>query len=79
MRDFIILSEGFIFDPEPETEMVPEPIYETRHPIIDELGDLVFRLRSIMEDSDGDYGLGVEMGLQRAAEMIETIIKRHED
>jgi len=30
-----------------------------------------------MEDSAGDYALGVESGMQRAADMIENLIKRH--
>ena len=48
------------------------------HPCISECRDVVFKLRAFMESAGGDYALGVEHGMQRAAEMIENIIRRHE-
>lgn len=56
-----------------ETE---EPAPE--HPCIHECREVVFKLRAFMESAGGDYALGVEHGMQRAAEMIENIIRRHE-
>jgi tRNA1(Val) A37 N6-methylase TrmN6 len=48
------------------------------HPIMGDLQEVVDRLRAFMESSGGDYALGVEDGMQRAAEMIEILLKRHE-
>lgn len=47
------------------------------HPSVNEMRDVVFKLKSFMESSGGDYALGVEHGMQRAAEMIENIIRRY--
>jgi len=66
--DQVMLSES-VEDPQQE-----EPV---EHPMIADAHDLVFKLRSFMEDSSGDYALGVETGMQRAAEMIENLIRRH--
>ena len=49
------------------------------HPIFEDLKNVTHTLRAFMESSGGDYALGVEDGMQRAAEMIENILKRHED
>ena len=59
-------------------EEVAEPVAPVEHPVLSECRDLVFKLRSCMEDSAGDYALGVETGMQRAADMIENLIRRHE-
>jgi hypothetical protein len=56
-------------------ENISAPI---ENPILEECRNLVFKLRSFMESSGGEYGLGVEMGMQRAAEMIDNLIRRHE-
>lgn len=61
----------------------PEAVVETEdlsveHPCINECREVVFKLRAFMESAGGDYALGVEHGMQRAAEMIENIIRRHE-
>lgn len=58
-------------------EEEPQQEEPTEHPMIAEAHDLVFKLRSFMEDSAGDYALGVETGMQRAADMIENLIRRH--
>jgi hypothetical protein len=59
-------------------ENIVENDVSVEHPIISECRDLVFKLQTFMEDSAGDYALGVETGMQRAAEMIGNLIKRHE-
>jgi hypothetical protein len=30
-------------------------------------------------ESEGDYALGIETGMQRVAEMLESIIRRYEE
>jgi hypothetical protein len=39
--------------------------------------DVVFKLRSFTESQDGEVGFGIELGMQRAADMIENVIARH--
>jgi len=75
MRSFIMAAEP-LNRPEPELLVESdEPAPQTS--LLVELEDIVFRLRAFMESSNGDYALGVEMGMQRAADMIENVIKRH--
>ena len=81
MREFIMATEGLNLV---EAAECPEPILETSDlgdiPLtvpVTELGDLVFKLRAFMESADGDYALGVESGMQRAADMIENLIRRY--
>lgn len=83
MRDFMIMTESLIGIEEPDRTPVvleedtnmdqasPSPI------ILADLRDVVFKLRAFMEDREGDLGLGIEMGMQRAAEMIENVIARY--
>ncbi len=89
MRGFIEITEDLLcayarVTRPGETMMLSESLEETQqeteveHPVISEARDLVFKLRSFMEDSAGDYALGVENGMQRAADMIENLIRRHE-
>lgn len=61
--------------PEPSAEPLTEARSDSM--LLSELAEVVFKLRAFMESSDGDYALGVEMGLQRAADMIENVIRRH--
>ena len=75
MRSFIMATEP-LNRPEPELLVESdEPAPQTS--VLEELEDIVFRLRAFMESSNGDYALGVEIGMQRAADMIENVIKRH--
>jgi hypothetical protein len=78
MRDFIMASERL----NPEHEQYDEPaLMETRPPpessLLEDLNDIVFKLRAFTESREGELGLGVELGMQRAADMIESAIKRH--
>lgn len=78
MRDFIMVTENL--DLADADDAVPELIVESsdvQTPLLADLAEVVFKLRAFMESSDGDYALGVEMGMQRAAEMIENVIRRH--
>lgn len=87
MKEFISVTNELIAFytgiTHPESVMLRESADENtsvppENPILAECRDLVFKLRSFMESSGGEYGLGVEMGMQRAAEMIDNLIRRHE-
>lgn len=45
--------------------------------LMSEMNDVVFKLRAFMESTEGDVGLGIEMGMQRAADMIQSVLDRH--
>lgn len=79
MREFILLLEEYrdqndtvAFD-EPEPDEEPD----TLSAIINDLNEVIFRLRSYMDPSGGDLALGLETGMQRASDMIENIVRRH--
>lgn len=46
--------------------------------LLEDLRNVVFKLRAFTESVDEEMGLGIELGMQRAADMIEHIINRHE-
>lgn len=82
MRNFIILAEAYAENSEDEvventTEIVAEAAPGA--PLLHDLDVLVTRLRSFMETEtpNQDLALGVEMGMQRAADMIENLIRRY--
>ncbi len=85
MKEFIAVTDELLaaytsFAP---TTMIVESVEEPQdeyqeHPMLEECRDLIFKLRAFMEDSAGDYALGVETGMQRAADMIENLVRRHE-
>ena len=86
MKDFINITEALLAEyskvTKPElylVEKVETPVIKEESPILQECRDLVFKLRAFMEDSSGDYALGVEMGMQRAADMVENLIRRYEE
>jgi hypothetical protein len=80
MRAFIFLAESLRGE-EPAEEPVVEAVVEAKtslnEALLHELDDVVFRLRGFMETEGGDFALGVETGMERAAEMIENVIQRH--
>lgn len=86
IKEFMMLTEELLSHYAKATAPVarePEIVVETvedvaEHPAIAECRDVVFKLRAFMESAGGDYALGVEHGMQRAAEMIDNIIRRHE-
>jgi len=87
MRGFIEITESMLCAyarvTRPDAMMITESVVQEsvetiEHPVLSEARDLVFKLRSFMEDSSGEYALGVENGMQRAADMIENLIRRHE-
>jgi len=85
MKSFIVLTEELLAHYSKATLPTElEPISEEHaeifeHPMVNECKNIVFKLRAFMEDaSGGDYALGIEIGMQRAADMIENLIKRYE-
>ena len=46
--------------------------------LLEEMSEVVFKLRAFTESADdGDLALGIEIGMQRAADMIENVLNRH--
>lgn len=81
MRTFIYLAESLVDSQYEDDEVITtesEVVEESETVLIlSDLSDLSQRMRAFMEAESGDYGLGVEMGMQRAAEMIENLIRRY--
>lgn len=78
MRSYIMATEQLTNEAEPVAETVPLN-EDTEHPgsLVADLDTVIFKLRAFMESSGGDYALGFETGMQRAAEMIENVLRRH--
>lgn len=81
MRTYIYLAESLgMSDEELETAVeadIDNDEFETLDLLVEDLILLVEKLRAHSEPEDGDFSLGVEMGMNRAADMIENAIKRH--
>lgn len=81
MREYIMASENLNY-PEPDVDVEPEPLVETAvcsdTALIEDLEQVIFKLRAFMETSAGDFALGMESGMQRAADIIERTIRRHQ-
>ena len=81
MADFMRITEGLFCSHEPE--IPEEPLNESfvvtdkTSSLINDLEDLIVKMRSFMESDSGEYALGVETGMQRAADMIENAIRRN--
>lgn len=62
-----------------------EPLVEVIVPtalnscLLEDLVEVVFKLRAFTESAENDenFSLGFELGMQRAADMIENVISRH--
>lgn len=55
-----------------ESDIVVENQQDRLHEL---LLDAVFKMRSYVEPTEGDYALGFEAGLEMAAGMIDNILK----
>lgn len=77
MRSYIMATEQLTNEMEPVAET--EPLNEDTDPgsLLADLDTVIFKLRAFMESSGGDYALGIETGMQRAADMIENVLRRH--
>ena len=76
MRSFIVATQQ-LSDEMEDAETLNETAAPSASPWVDELEDVIFRLRAFMENAGWDYALGVETGMQRAADMIENVLARH--
>lgn len=78
MRSYIMATEKLTLeDDQTVIEAAPVPLPDTA--LLEDLEHIIFKLRAFMESSHGDFALGVEAGMQRAAEMIENVLKRHQE
>lgn len=71
------LVEHMVKEETPLVETVVEPTF-TEY-LKSELEALVFKLKAFQETENGDYAMGVEVGMRRAAEMIENLIMKLEN
>jgi hypothetical protein len=87
MRDYMAIAQLYSWDYMDAVHFEKEQLtesaqVETENPsvigeyAVGELKDLVFKLRAFQESQSGDYGYGFEMGMQRAADMVENLILR---
>lgn len=80
MREFIMATE-FLLQVEPSHDVEGTTIIETpvaqADCLLQELKDIVFKLRAFTESADGEMSLGIKLGMQRAADMVENIINHH--
>ena len=75
MRRFIRLVEDHQY----------EPIIEFHEPVVDQdeasikddLVDLVSKLNNHYEADDSEEALGIELGMRRAADMIENLLRKY--
>lgn len=92
MREFMVLVDHYASktDAEPAaaaTRIVEATVETAREPVgsaglnaeplLESLHDLAFKLRGHSENDDGAQALGFEAGMQRAAEMIDNLLRRH--
>jgi hypothetical protein len=78
MREYMGMAENLIgTEPEMIIEAVSYAPVAMPPAILEDLHDVIFKLRAFTESREGDIGLGIELGMQRAADMIENVIKRH--
>jgi hypothetical protein len=86
MRDFITMTEDLIrngiFEDvgEPLLRATAEPPAPSSPSVLlEELNDLVFKLRAFTDTNDDVLAEGIEVGMQRAADMIENMLNRHKE
>lgn len=53
-----------------------EPVVQDKS-MKDDLADLIAKLNDHYESEDSEKSLGIELGMQRAAEMIENLLKKY--
>lgn len=64
------------FTEEDEPEQNSQRFFDNN--VVEDLKSLVSKLNNHYEAEDSEQSMGIEMGFQRAAEMIENIIKKYE-
>lgn len=76
MRSFIMATEHLGQEAGPE-EISEAVVSRSSSGLLEDLDSVVFKLRAFMESCGGEFAMGVETGMQRAADMIENAVKRH--
>jgi hypothetical protein len=83
MREFMEIALSYSNEAQQpellEEEVIPFPSPRVieEHPLLSDLRNLVSTLRGHMEDDDNqERAVGVEMGMNRAADMIENLLRR---
>jgi hypothetical protein len=79
MRSYIAASQQLTLEEDELTEDAAPVSHPDTTLLEHDLECIVFKLRAFLESSDGDYALGVEAGMQRAADMIENVLRRHRE
>jgi hypothetical protein len=81
MREFIGMTENLVGSDRAllaeDTNPVEPDMVPSLYLMFEDLQNVVFKLRAFTESREGDIGLGIELGMQRAADMIENVLKRH--
>lgn len=85
MREFIDITSLYSDQPVEPAEILHEDVVHlypqsepVEHPLINQLKELVSKMRAHMEnDENQDVAMGVETGMNRAADMIENLLKQH--
>lgn len=81
MDDSFIKMRGFIklFEEDDVPEIIDDDVLSDQNKsIIADLRLLIDKLNNHMETDDTEQSLGVEMGFQRVASMIENLVKKYE-
>lgn len=77
MRSYLDILEYYSSEDMPVPAVLsPEPAVVIDYP--ERLADIVFKLRSHLDDTGGEYSLGFEQGLEMAARMIDNLINMGE-
>ena len=63
----------------PLTETVGVAAPSSPSMLLLELNDIVFKLRAFTETNDDVLAEGIELGMQRAADMIDNMLNRHRE
>lgn len=83
MRTFMLLSEDAVQVRQPvrAVEETVQPVHmDYTEELLNELTDLQFRFQSFQElNEDQQYALGVEQGLNKAAEMLGRLLEKYSD
>lgn len=82
MDDSFIKMRGFIklFEEDDVPEIIDDDVLSDQNKsIIADLRLLIDKLNNHMETDDTAQSLGVEMGFQRVASMIENLVKKYEE
>ncbi len=86
MREYISLAESFMqaLVPDHDTDVavassVIDVFDQPEEAIIGDLRGLAFKLRSYVDGDavDAQQALGMEIGMQRAADMIDNLVRRY--